>query len=149
MTLETNLGALTNKKISYIAYIEEKNVIIICEKVSRDTNIHQCLKNITVTIKYFLTLYDKEIRASGVKVIGLFIKEKEKQQLVECSFCHLFSPSYKDFESRTSFNDWWNVLETYERWWDLTNPNIQTNCSMILQHKFYASWLCRKKDCLP
>ena len=145
MTRETNLGALTNKKISYIAYIEEKNVIIICEKVSRDTNIHQCLKNITVTIKYFLTLYDKEIRASGVKVIGLFIKEKEKQQLVECSFCHLFSPSYKDFESRTSFNDWWDVLETYERWWDLTNPKIQNKlfddlaaqilCFMAVQEK--------------
>ena len=146
MTLEVNLGAaLTNKKISYIAYIEQKNVIIICEKVSRDANVHQCLKNITVMIKYFLTLYDKEIRASGVKVIGLLIREKEKQQLVECSFCHLFSPSYKDFESPTSFNDWWDVLETYERWWDLTNPKIQNKlfddlaaqilCFMAVQEK--------------
>ena len=96
-------------------------------------------------IKYFLTLYDKEIRASGIKVIGLLIREKEKQQLVECSFCHLFSPSYKDFESPTSFNDWWDVLETYERWWDLTNPKIQNKlfddlaaqilCFMAVQEK--------------
>ena len=79
-TLEKKLGvALTSKSVSYVAYIEQKNVIFICEKVSNSFKINQCLKNIAVMVKYFLALYHMEIQASGVTVIGLLIRENENQ----------------------------------------------------------------------
>ena len=119
--------APTSKNTSYIAYIEQKNAIFICEKVSNSSDIHQCQRNVTAMVKYFLTLYNREIQASGVTVIGLLIRENEKQQELvdECSFCYLFSPSYKDFESPATFNDWWKPIENYEGWWHLANPKKQ------------------------
>ena len=48
-----------NKTISYIAYLEQINVMFICEKVSNGSNMHQCLKNLYLTVKYFLTLYNR------------------------------------------------------------------------------------------
>ena len=122
-TLNRKLGtALTNKSISYIAFIEQKNVIYICEKLSSGPNIYQCLKNIALMVKYFLTLYHKEIQESEVTVIGLLIRRNEKQEFAECKFCHLFSPSFKDFESIISFENWWVPVENYEGWWHLANP---------------------------
>ena len=116
-TLNRKLGAaLTNKSISYIAFIEQKNVIYICEKLSSGPNIYQCLKNIALMVKYFLTLYHKEIQESEVTVIGLLIRRIEKQEFVECKFCHLFSPSFKDFESVISFENWWVPVVNYEGW---------------------------------
>ena len=146
-SLDAKLGVpVTSKSISYIAYIEEKNVIFICEKVSNSSKTHQYIKNISVMVKYFLTLYNNEIQESGVEVIGLLIREKEKQEeLVECGFCRLFSPSYKDFESPTTFNYWWDAIETYEGWWNLANPKKRNKlfynlaaeilCYMAVQEK--------------
>ena len=111
---------LTSKSISYIAFSEEKNVIFICERVLYGSNMYQCSKNIVVMIKYFLTLYHRELQASEVKVIGLLIRGKGKQEeLVECKFCNLFSLSYEDFESRIGLENWWISIETYEGWWNL------------------------------
>ena len=88
-----------SKNISYIAYIEQTNVLLICEKVSEVSSMYQCSKNIATMIKYLLILYDREIQASGVTVIGLLITENEKQgQIANCSFCQLFSLSRKGFE---------------------------------------------------
>ena len=141
---ETFGAALTNKSISYIAYIEQTNVIFICEKVSNCSNINQCLKNIVLMVKYFLTLYDKEIKASGVKVIGLLIR-RNKKEFAGCKFCHLFSPSFKDFESGIHFENWWVPIEKYEDWWDLAKPGKQKRlfddlaaeilCFMAVQEK--------------
>ena len=79
--LKVNLGETpTTKNNSYIAYIEQKNAIFICEKVSNSSHIYQCLKNIVAMVKYFLTLYDMEIQSSGVTIIGLLITENEKQK---------------------------------------------------------------------
>ena len=115
-------ASLTNKSISYIAFIEQKNVIYICEKLPNVSNMDQCLKNIAHMVTYFLILYHKEIQASGVTVIGVLIRGNEKQEFVECKFCHLFSPSFKDFESKISFENWWIPVENYEGWWHLANP---------------------------
>ena len=145
-TLKERFGAvLTNKSIAYIAYIEQKNMIFICEKVFNGYNMHQCLKNIAIMVKFCLFLYCTEIKSSGVKIVGILIRGKEKQDLVECKFCHLFSPSWKDFESRTSFENWWIPIETYEGWWDLANSDIESKlfgelaaeiiCFMALQEK--------------
>ena len=119
--LKEKLGvAVTSQSISYIAYSEEKNVIFICEKVMNGSNMHQSSKNIAVMIKYFLTLYHRELQASEVKVIGLLIRGKGKhEELVKCKFCNLFSLSYEDFESRIAFENWWISIETYEGWWNL------------------------------
>ena len=54
-------AALTNKNMSYIAYVEQKNVIIIFEKVSNGSRLDQCFKNIALMVKYFLPLYHKEV----------------------------------------------------------------------------------------
>ena len=143
--LNRKLGTtLTNKSISYIAFIEQKNVIYICETLSNDSNIYQCLNNIALMVKYFLTLYHKQIHRSGVTVIGLLIRGNEKQEFVECKFCHLFSPSFQDFESRISFENWCVPVENYEGWWHLAKPGKQTrfddlaaeiSCFMAVQGK--------------
>ena len=123
----SRLGAApTSENISYIAYIEQKNVIFICEKVLNGFSIHQCSKNLVVMVKYFLILYNREIQASGVKVIGLLIRENEKhKELLECGFCNLFSPSYKDFESLDTFKVFWNTIENYEDWWNFAKCKVQ------------------------
>ena len=123
----SRLGAApTNGNISYIAYIEQNNVIFICEKVLNGFRMHQCSKNLVVMVKYFLTLYNREVQASGVKVIGLLIKKNKKlEELVKCSFCSLFSPSYEDFESLTTFKVFWNNIENYEGWWNFAKGKVQ------------------------
>ena len=114
-----------NESISYIAYIEQKNVIFICE-VSNGFSMHQCSKNLVAMVRYFLTLYSEKIKASGVKVIGLLIRGNQKhEELVECSFCSLFSPSYKNFESPATFKDFWNAIENYEDWWNFAKGKVQ------------------------
>ena len=135
-----------SKNISYIAYVEQKNVIFICEKVEKGLHMDQCLKNIATMVKYFLTLYSREIQESGVTVVGLLIRENGKQgELVGCSFCRLFSLSRKDFESPTTFKSFWSSIENYEGWWDLANPKKQNklfndlaaeiSCYMALHEK--------------
>ena len=137
--LVANLGAApTSQSISYIAYIEQKNVMFICEEVSNGANICQSSKNIAVMVKRFLTLYNMEIQASGVKVIGLLIRGEEKQEeLVECSFCQLFSLSYEDFESATAFNARWNVIEVYEDWWNLADTGLSDFVNPGKQHQLF------------
>ena len=116
-------GIQMSKNMSYIAYIEQKNVVFLCEKVEKGLHMHQCLKNVATKVKYFLTLFDKEIQGSRVTIVGiLIIEEEEQRESVKCSFCHLFSPSHKKFESPTTFKDLWNSIESYEGWWDLANP---------------------------
>ena len=148
--LEENLGApLTSKSISYIAYSEQRNVVFICEKITNGFNMGQYLKNIVVMVKYFITVYDNEIQASGVKIVGILIREKkEQEELTDCSFCHLFSPSYKDFKSPATFKIWLKSIETYEGWWDLANSQQQNNlfddlaaeisCFMAVQEKGFS-----------
>ena len=142
----SQLGAAPTSENIYITYIEQKNVIFICEKVLNEFSMHQCSKNLVAMVKYFLTLYSREIRASGVKVIGLLIRENEKhEELVECSFCNLFILSLKDFESPATFKDFWNTIENYERWWNLANDKEQSKlfndlaaeilCFMAVQEK--------------
>ena len=138
--------APTSKDISYIAYIEQKNVIFICEKVSNRFSMRQCSNNLVVKMKCFLTLYRREIQASGVKVMGLLIREDEKhEELVECSFCNLFTLSEKDFESLATFKFFWNAIENYEGWWSFADAKEQNEmfndlaaeilCFMALQEK--------------
>ena len=145
--LKAKLGAApTTKNISYFAYIEKKNVMLICEEVSKSSSICTSLKNITSVVKYFLTLYNSEIQESGVTVIGVLIRQNEEgEELFECSFCHLFSPLYKFFESPTTFKIWLSSIETYEGWWSLANSKKQNNlfdnlvaeilCFMAVQEK--------------
>ena len=124
VSLEAKLGIpLIKKVIPYVAYIEHKNVLFVCEKVVKGFTISQCLKNTAAMVKYFLTLYNRKIEGSGVTVIGLLLREKGNQEeLVGCSFCHLFSPSYEVFESPTTYKEWWSSVENYENWWNLANP---------------------------
>ena len=150
LTERANFGVAPGINIiPYIAYIEQKNVIFICEKVSNSTNIHQCLKNIALMVKYFHVLYKREIYASGVNVVGLLIREKEKQhQLVECSFCRLFSPSDEDFQSPITFNNWWDVIENYEGWWNLENQGMQKKLFDELA-ACILGFMALQKKCLP
>ena len=128
VALKEKLGmAPTSKSISYIAYIEQKNTVFICDKLFNSSNVHQCLKDIALKVKCFLTLYHREIHASGVKVIGVLIRGEEiEKDLVECKFCYLLSPSCEDFESRVSFGNWWDPVECYEDWWDFDSYEMQS-----------------------
>ena len=148
-TLKAKLGqAQTGKCISYVAYVEQKNVIYICEKVLNGSNMSQCLNNISVIIKYFLTLYNRELQKSKVNVIGLLIRENEKQELVECRFCGLFSPSYKHFESPASFKNWLKLTETYERRWDVPNAKEKNKLFNDLAAEILC-FMALQEKCLP
>ena len=103
--LEANIEApSTSKSISYIAYAEQRNTVFICEKVLNGSNIDQLLKKISVMVKYFVIfLHNSEIRANGIKIIGILIREREQQgELIKCSF--------------STFKVWLNSIETYEGW---------------------------------
>ena len=140
-SLVENLGSvLTGNSISYIAYIEEKNAIFICEEVSSKIKVYQSSKILSVKVKYFLTLYNREIQESGVTVIGILIGEKGKiEKSVDCSFCHLFSASYKVFESPATFVSWLKTIGKYEGWWNLVKsasldsvkPKKQSSCNLF------------------
>ena len=148
-TLKAKLGQTqTGKCISYVAYVEQKNVIYICEKVLNGSNMSQCLNNISVIIKYFLTLYNRELQKSKVNVIGLLIRENEKQELVECRFCGLFSPSYKHFESPASFKNWLKLTETYERRWDVPNAKEKNKLFNDLAAEILC-FMALQEKCLP
>ena len=147
--LKAKLGQTqTGKCISYVAYVEQKNVIYICEKVLNGSNMSQCLNNISVIIKYFLTLYNRELQKSKVNVIGLLIRENEKQELVECRFCGLFSPSYKHFESPASFKNWLKLTETYERRWDVPNAKEKNKLFSDLAAEILC-FMALQEKCLP
>ena len=137
--LVANLGAApTSQSISYIAYIEQKNVMFICEKVTNSANICQSSKSVSIMVKRFLTLYNMEIQASGLQVIGLLIRGEEKQEeLIECCFCQLFSLSYEDFKSATAFNAKWNVIEVYEDWWNLADTGSSDFVNQGKQHQLF------------
>ena len=148
-TLKAKLGQTqTGKCISYVAYVEQKNVIYICEKVLNGSHMSQCLNNISVIIKYFLTLYNRELQKSKVNVIGLLIRENENQELVECRFCGLFSPSYKHFESPASFKNWLKLTETYERRWDVPNAKEKNKLFNDLAAEILC-FMALQEKCLP
>ena len=121
--LDKKLGIVSTKNdiTTYFAYIEQKNIIFICHKIKADTNVDQHMKNVTTSIAYFLTLYNKMIKSSEVRIVGLLIQETETEhKLLSCKFCDLFSPTEKVFESPTSFDEWWDSVETYNNWWDFS-----------------------------
>ena len=112
--------------------------MFICEKVSNSENICQSSNNVSVMVKRFLTLYNMEIQESGLQIIGLLIRGEEKQEeLIECSFCQLFSLSYEDFESATTFNAKWNVIEVYEDWWNLVDTGSSDFVNPGKQHQLF------------
>ena len=121
--LDKKLGTISTKNdvTTYFAYIEHINVIFICHKIKADSNVDQHMRNVTTSIAYFLTLYNKKIKSSEVRIIGLLIQETEtEKKLLACRFCDLFSPTVKVFESPTSFDEWWDSVETYNNWWDFS-----------------------------
>ena len=121
--LDKKLGTMSTKKdvTTYFAYIEQINVIFICHKIKVDNNVDQHMKNVTTSIAYFLTLYNKKIKSSEVRILGLLIQETETEKKhLTCRFCDLFSPTDKVFESPKSFNKWWDPIETYNNWWDFS-----------------------------
>ena len=87
------IGTTLNKSvISYLAYIQQKNLIILCEKTINGCDVIKCLKNITNYVKYFITLYNMKFHRTGVRIIGLLIRKEELvEKLVKCKFCYFFS----------------------------------------------------------
>ena len=61
-SLDSKFGiTVTNSNISYLAYIEQKNVILLCENMVKNSSRNQHLSNITAFVKYFLILYKDSI----------------------------------------------------------------------------------------
>ena len=111
---------LTTSFPTYLAYIERKKVILICEKTVNSNNPNQCVENIVTSIKCFLTLYGEIMQGNGITVIGILIKENEEEdKSIRCKFCELFSTSHIAFESTDNFLTWWKPIETFHNWWDL------------------------------
>ena len=111
---------LTTNFPTYLAYIEQKKVILICGKTANSYNSNQCVEHIVTSIKCFLTLYGEIIQVNGITVIGILIRENEKEyKSIRCKFCELFSTSHIAFESTDNFLTWWKPIETFHNWWDL------------------------------
>ena len=133
--LDKKLGSVPLNDIStYLAYVEEKRTVFICHKVDAGSNMVHHMKNVETYIAYFLTLHSKKIKSTGVQIIGLLIQETEtNRKPLQCKFCDLFSPSCKVFESPTSFNNWWNHIETYNNWWDFSKHTESSECSNLFE----------------
>ena len=133
--LVTNLKIrLTTNFTTYLAYIEQKNAIFICGKTMNGYNTNQCVENIVASVKCFVTLYGNVMQLNGVNIIGLLIRanqEREKgNELIQCKFCKLFSPSQIAFDSTGNFLAWFNCIEKFHKWWDLggsKGTSIHTN----------------------
>ena len=140
----------TSKIIPYIAFIERMNVVFLCAKVSNSTSIPQSLKNIAVMVKYFLILNDKEIYASGVKVIGLLIgKRKNKTNLSNVVFVTCLVPQMRIFNHLLPLTTGGTFSKAMKAGGIWQTMECKTNCLMTLQQIFCASWRCKKKVFLP
>ena len=119
---------LTTSFTTYLAYIEQKKVILICGKLANSYNTNQCVENIVTSIKCFLTLYG-EIIQNELTVIGIMIRENEEEdKTIRCKFCKLFSTSHKAFESTDNFISWWKPIENFHNWWDLDGSQRVSIC---------------------
>ena len=157
--LHEKLGHVSLDDIStYLSYVEEMKTIFICHKVKADNNVDQHMRNVTTSMAYFLTLYNKKLKSTHVRIIGLLIQETgTKRQRLQCKFCDLFSPSHKVFESPASFNSWWEPIETYNDWWDLPKPaecwNLFEDLAAPILGFFYPKLVCEttldEKDIVP
>ena len=124
-SLDSKFGiTVTNSNISYLAYIEQKNVILLCERMVKNSSMNQHLNNITAFVKYLLILYKDSIQKTNVTILGLLInKHGNVEDLVGCKFCCLFTIcSDEVFKSPINFDTWWDKIEAYEDWWHLENP---------------------------
>ena len=146
--LQTSLGASgTSKIVPYIAYSEQKNVIFICEIVRKGFSPYWCWKNVATMIKHFLVLYGNVICKSEVAIVGLLIKQNENQEeLVLCSFCNLFSPLFKFFQSPSTIRDWWSSIENYEGWWKLENPRKRNTLFNDLASEILCFMALQKRE---
>lgn len=100
--------------ISYLAYIEQKNVILICYKILKGSYQNENLRNIITLVKYFLFLYKKEFEATGVTIIGLLVRQYGKvHKGIKCDFCNVLSPADEIFESPTTLKNWFKSLESF------------------------------------
>ena len=112
--LKSLFGIAHPNGISYLAYIEQKNVILICYKILNGSCQNENLKIIVTLVKYFLFLYNKEFEATGVTIIGLLVRENGKvHKAIKCDFCDVLSPAYEIFESPTAFKNWFKSLEGF------------------------------------
>ena len=120
-SLEKKIGtALPNGIISYLTYIKQKNVILVCKKNTAGHNGKECMKHVAVLVKLFISLYSKNLQLTGVTVIGLLIREEEAENKpVKCDFCNLLSPSHKVFKSLTDCKEW---LKYFEKFADFEIP---------------------------
>lgn len=144
------IGTTLNESvISYLAYIQQKNLIIVCEKIINGCDVTKCLKNISNYVEYFITLYNKKLQETGVTIIGLLIRKgKIVEKLVKCKFCCLFSPPYKVFESLTTFYCWLDSINAYGDWWDLADPKKGRNTLVNIAAEIYC-FMAMQENCLP
>ena len=108
--LERKFGpTVPNGIISYLAYIRQEHTILVCKKIVNGKHTG----NIVTLLKYFLTLYNKELEGTGVTVIGVVIQDKKMvEKIVKCDFCSLLSPVSKVFESRATCQNWLKAIKT-------------------------------------
>ena len=144
------IGTTLNKSvISYLAYIQQKNLIILSEKMMNGCNVTKSQKNITNYVEYFITLYNKKLQGTGVRVIGLLIRKGELvEKLVKCKFCYLFSPPCEVFESLTTFYYWLDVISTYGDWWDFADSKKESKLLFDIAAEIYC-FMAMQENCLP
>ena len=124
-SLNSKFGiTVANSNTSYLAYIEQKNVILLCERMVKKSSMNQHFSYITAFVKYLLILYKDSIQITNVTILGLLInKNGNVEDFVGCKFCCFFTICTDEvFKSPSSFDTWWDKIEADEDWWHLENP---------------------------
>ena len=115
---------LQDNTASYLAYIEQRNLVLICKKMVNGCDINDCINGVVISIKCFIGLHINSIKSSNVKIVGLLIREQgQKRKSGDCEFCNLFIVPYTAFQLPSNFEKWLGSIGNYGNWKDLKPEN--------------------------
>ena len=116
---------LQDKATSYLAYIEQRGLLLVCETMSHGFDTNDSINRVVNSIKCFLAIHINAIRTSNVTIVGLLIREHEQEQegkSYDCKFCNLFIAPYAAFQSLSNFDEWLESIGNHGNWKD-SNPS--------------------------
>ena len=138
----------------YLVYNHSKHVILYLWTAladrKRNENLRKDIDMCRSDINLLVSLYQDELKSSGVKIVGLVITKSETQTFqLSCECCKIFVISRKIFDKLPIFLKWW---EKFELWIDIPETNLsevnpETYTKFIM--KILSLMACTKCTYLP
>ena len=138
----------------YLVYNHSKHVILYLRTAladrKRNENLRKDIDMCRSDINLLVSLYQDELKSSGVKIVGLVITKSETQTFqLSCECCKIFVISRKIFDKLPIFLKWW---EKFELWIDIPETNLsevnpETYTKFIM--KILSLMACTKCTYLP